>query len=673
MGDDDDDDDFGFDDHELDDLPAQTLDQLETTAIAATQRGPSASTQVDVAALLARIKTLEQEKHRLSTSLESAAAEATRKAGEVDNLRRRADQTSRATELRIQHQQREHGETTAKFAAERDALLRQLEQTKTSIAFDEHDRHDEQMRRPRRTVPTRPKLPAPALAPPTRSPAGTPRKTHKTLPPGDGFDDDDIITLSPSKRRDGKKAATPKQPGKRKRQVAHDSPVPTLQLSEPRDKGKASVPEATLAKSTPHLHLLRALWKDDRRFALLHRLLSHRCSNGSDRILEALAQHAFPSQPQKRLSSIVYDAFATTAPSDVHELALCICRIFSDVWERCLRERHYAPMYLSIDALLYTLACEPAKTAVQVIERILPLVVESVKVVAVPVYEARNRNEKKTFFLFTPGYQSMVSEIDVQTCLELLYLLATSCVSEPTDNTLSLFWRNMPLDFVLLLLLKEQPVSSMIAILRVLSTSALSNSLGPIVSDELEKQVDSESSLISRLTNLFSETIAPIPNPRGSSPEALSEARIWQVRLKILDVLTHFSVLEYGSAALVQHSLCIGRLIKYLNYCVASLYTQPLSPTQDYKVASINAAMKLLSHLATSTPGFSIKSKLNETLGGLHAYYVALTRLAFSDGLVLEAGIEQEVVDMAHDILDDGLSPEEGDALAEVFPSGSTV
>ena len=80
--------------------------------------------------------------------------------------------------------------------------------------------------------------------------------------------------------------------------------------------------------------------------------------------------------------------------------------------------------------------------------------------------------------------------------------------------------------------------------------------------------------------------------------------------------------------------------------------------------------MRLLDHLTRVNPGFNIKSKLGETLGGLHAYYVALTRLAFSEGVVLEGGIEAEVVDMAHDVLDEGLSVEEGDALAEVFGSG---
>lgn len=83
--------------------------------------------------------------------------------------------------------------------------------------------------------------------------------------------------------------------------------------------------------------------------------------------------------------------------------------------------------------------------------------------------------------------------------------------------------------------------------------------------------------------------------------------------------------------------------------------------------------MKLIYHIATTNGGFDMKSKLTNTLGGQHAYLVALTRLAFSEGVVLEAGIEDAVVNMAHDILDEGLSPEEGDAFGRVFNSSNAA
>lgn len=476
---------------------------------------------------------------------------------------------------------------------------------------------------------------------------------------------------SPSKRREKHKATTPRQAGKRKRNIANDSPIPALQLSEPRERPKAADPAAP-AEAKLDIALLRNLWKDDARFTLLHRLLSHRSSNGADRVLEALTQHAYPSQPHKKLSSMVYDGLSGPGlSSDVHHLALRICRVFLELWRRCLREKYYAPVHLLLDALHFVLACEPAKTSVEITEQVVPLIVESIKLVAVPVYEAAS-NEKRKAALFSPAQRAVAAEVDVQDCLELLYLIATSCVSSPSADALSRFWQTMPPDFVLLLLRTEQPLPHMLLMLRVLSTSSLHDSLGPIGSDDPREQARLEGDLISRLTNLFSEAMTPIHDPQDPSPTTVPENDIWQLRLMVLDLLTEFSIQEHGSDTLVQHSLCIGRLIKYLNHCITSLYTQPLSPTQRHKIASINATMKLLHHLATTT-GVPIKSKLGGTLGGDHAYHVSLTRLAFSEAVALEAGIEAQVVDMAHDILDEHMSMEEGDALLQVFPSGNSA
>ena len=189
----------------------------------------------------------------------------------------------------------------------------------------------------------------------------------------------------------------------------------------------------------------------------------------------------------------------------------------------------------------------------------------------------------------------------------------------------------------------------------------------------MDNQVNNEDALINRLTNLFIETPQPISDPSSSSPvTVVPEAEVWGVRLQVLSVLMQFSVSQHSSTRLAQNRLCTGRLIKYLDFCITSLYRHPLSPTQGRKIESINASMKLIYHIATSSPNFDIKSKLVNTLGGQHAYLVALTRLAFSEGVLLEAGIEDAVVDMAHTILDEGLSLEEGDAFGRVYSSGSS-
>ncbi|KAJ4364502.1 hypothetical protein N0V83_009097 [Neocucurbitaria cava] len=708
----DDDEDFDFSDSDLDDLPANALQHLEINALRATQHQTQQQTQAapesdyglddgdevvnlddelyhgqvgieeqprrsqaDPSQLLQRIKKLEQDKAREKRAADDLKGKLQTKSGEADTLRRRQDADSRRYERQLADQQLSHSTELARLRAEMEKLRREKESAQTDNMFNQHEAREVGMaRRTARTMPSRPRSGAAV----TLSPSRTPRAHRSKDLLGDGFDDDHLVMASPSKNRDRQKTATPKQAGKRKRQVADQSPIPlpALQLSEPRSRPKEKEPDVA-AEIKVDAALLQHFRQDDRRFTLLHRLLSHPSSNGTDRILEALTQHAFPSQPSKKLSSIVYDSLAAPRTSDVHELALRICHIFLDLWKRCQNEKYYAPTYLILDALHFVLACEPVETAVQVAQRAVPLIIAFIDLVSDPISKAAKGGEKAILDLFSAAQQETASHIDVLDCLDLLHLIATSCVSSTDTQAITRLWSAIPSTFACMLLVKEQPLPQITLMLRILSTSALDTSLGPIPTADsaLESQTSIEDALVNRLTNLFTETPKPISNPAASATASIvvPEREIWDLRLLVLSVLTQFSIPQHGSVRLAQNRLCVGRLIRYLDYCITSLYRQPLSPTQDQKVASINATMKLIYHIATTNPDFDIKSKLVNTLGGQHAYLVALTRLAFSEGLVLEAGIEDAVVNMAHDILDEGLSMEEGDAFGKVYSSGHSV
>ncbi|KAF5853433.1 hypothetical protein GGP41_002014 [Bipolaris sorokiniana] len=739
MPDQDDDDDYGFDDDDLDHLPANTLHHLEANALRATQHpqhayhpgrpapasdygldddddgaelidlndasGPPPASpwvvttqaplpsqpqhadysyadddyddgdqQSDSHHLLQRITQLEQDKARQTREANALREKLQTKSGEAEILRRRHDIETKRYERQLADQQHTHGTELARLRAEMDSLRREAESAQTDTMFHQYEAREAGI--PRRTARIVPSKPTATLPP--GSPAGMPRGAHPTRGPlADGFDDDDVVMASPSRHRDRPKTATPKA-GKRKRHVIDQSPLPlpALQLSGPRSRPKEREP-SLVAQVKIDTALLQHFRHDDRRFALLHRLLSHPSSIGTDRVLEALTKYAFPSSPTKKLSSIVYDALANMTIDNVHELALHLCHVFLDLWKRCQTEKYYAPTPIILDALHFILACEPVETTVEIAQRIVPLIIASIDLVADPISKAARGGDKAIADLYSPKQRQIAACIDVEDCLELLYLVATSCLSSSDPGAIVRLWQAIPSSFTLMLLVKEQPVEQMTIMLRILGTSALTTSVGPINTADpaADNQANNEDALINRLTNLFTETPKPVPDPAASPTYTIpvSEAELWDLRLLVLSVLTQFSIFEYGSCRLAQNRLCIGRLIKYLDHCITSIYPHPIAPTQDYKVNSINATMKLIHHLATSNPKFDIKTKLVNTLGGQHAYLVALTRLAFSEGLVLESGIEDEVVNMAHDILDEGLSMEEGDAFGKVFNSGSTA
>lgn len=512
----------------------------------------------------------------------------------------------------------------------------------------------------------------------SRSPVGTPKKVRGPL--GDGFDDNDVVMASPSRTRDRQKTATPSLAGKRKRNVVDASPIP-LQLSEPisqsREKEAGADAGAETVEEDPRIDaaLLDFFRKDDRRFDLLHRLMAHMSPNGTDRVFDALAQYKYPSTQSKRLSSVFYDTLSVKTFQDVHTLALDICYAICHLWAQCLTEHYYAPINLLLDALHFVLARERCETACKIKSHFVPLMIDSVDLVANPLSKAARTGQEAVNALYVSGHREITAQIDVLECLHLLYLIATSCVglegTEPTD-----LWEAIPSDFTLMLLNKEQPIAQISLMLDIIATSALPTSIGPITTSasQTDSQATREDALIGRLTNIFTETPSSTADPSPSEPpDPVTETDTLSLRLQVISLLTTLSLPQYGATRLAQNRICIGRLIKYLDRLLTTLYKTPLAPTQTPTITSINATMKLIFHIVSSNPGFDVKSKLVNTLGGQHAYLVGLTRLAFSEGLVLERGIEEGVVDMALEMLDEGLSLEEGEAFGGVFGTGTSV
>jgi hypothetical protein len=62
-----------------------------------------------------------------------------------------------------------------------------------------------------------------------------------------------------------------------------------------------------------------------------------------------------------------------------------------------------------------------------------------------------------------------------------------------------------------------------------------------------------------------------------------------------------------------------------------------------------------------------LQAKLRIIPGGTHKYLVGLTRLAFSEGVFFERGIDEDVAECAHQMLETLVNPQEAEALLEAF------
>lgn len=284
----------------------------------------------------------------------------------------------------------------------------------------------------------------------------------------------------------------------------------------------------------------------------------------------------------------------------------------------------------------------------------------------------------------SPAKSQISEQINVLDCLSLLQAIAMSCVLD--SDAITRFWQHMQYDFILVLLLRSQPLPEIQLMLELLATSALETTFGAIWQSDLfnpNRQAKAENEALDAVTSLlFAVPFAP------TNAEPWTPTELMNLRLEALGVLAALCRTEHGSSLLRQNRNAIGLLVRFLNDMIDALYAfHPALHTLQSR--AVNRSMRILHHLLTPSPSSNnknkttdppsqsprlleraeIQQKLRVVPGGNHKFLVALTRLAFSEPYVLEAGVEDVVMDMAHQILDELLSPEEGEALMNVYSS----
>ncbi|KAK5112378.1 hypothetical protein LTR62_004341 [Meristemomyces frigidus] len=628
---------------------------------------PSPGDSIDVLALTDRIAQLEAEQARTRQSEQQARDVAATKQGEIAIVRANQEKTVKEYERRLAVMQKLHAEEAAKTRAELEAGRKEREKMETDNRFLQHDLAQEATRA-KRVDSGKGKAPTPIRE------RSTPRKSKRTGL-GDGFDDDEVRLGSPSRSKEKSKDATPKSGVKRKR-TANDSPVAALSFDQPAEVVRLDNIEhsSASAEQSQASLLLR-----DSPFNFMQRLLNHRPEDGQPRTLEGLSKHFYPSDPEHSLCSSLMDKLSYSSKSDAAEdLPITVARAALLLWLRCLSEKAYAPIYLLLDLVRFALYLARATVISQLIEDAVPILMKTVETIATPTLRA----SKNPIFAASLDVEAQESITEALCADEVMELLLRICqAAKLCGDRFGVFWQTMDCEFMLLMMSKAQPLEQITDALKMLALSSMPSTFGPINVDA-EKQSVQEVGIIDRLTTLLMEK----PDvPKGEQP--YTEMEVANLRIDILQVLRALCLTEHGGQLLTQHPYLMGRLVRFLDGQIYKLYClmpplppkhkdeTPLPVTAHALVATtINTTTRLFYHLLrTYDTTMDLNKKLGMIRGGWPKLLVSMSRIAFSEQLVLEYGIEDEVTEAAHAILDSVLSPEEGEAIVAAVetPRGS--
>jgi hypothetical protein len=621
----------------------------------------------DTNALMARIAELEAEQNRLQRLEQEARRAAATKQGEIAIVRAKEEKAAKEYERRLSAMQKLHADEAAKQKAELDTMRKQREKIETDNRFLQHDLAQEADRAKRTAGSSKLRS--------TRE-KDTPRKKKQGL--GDGFDDSEVLIVSPSRSRERPKDQTPTAGAKRKRS-AQDSPLPALSFMPPPKPSREVSGEQSFASTLPASVAPRASDAPNQ-YEFMQRMLNHRRLGSKERTVELFAKHSFPSNPDRSVASIFLDGLSSSAPTGLDYMPLKVSYTLLRLWSSCLHEKTYEPLALIINLLRAALYEELSSHVSMLVEQAVPICLQSIDLVITPVIQSQHASFSATFDY--KAQEVLATKVDLDEIVDFLLFLAQSAALD--SERIEAFWQQIHYRGSLLMLNKVQPIPRIIQALQILSTSVLDASFGSI-SGEPGQQVQHSHTTVDRLVTWLVE----IPKAPKDEP-AYTEEEIAELRIATLDVFKRLCLTEYGGQLLATHRFAIAKLIKFLHSQVAKLYTIPpyaclpkhsrdgngdhQQTMHELIIQTINTTVRILHHILRSFDELiDLTQKVNVERGGYHAFLIGMTRIAFSEQLVLEAGIETDVVEAAHDILDNVLSPEEGEAIVKAVqtPSGT--
>lgn len=615
-------------------------------------------------AFRARIDELLKERDELTKELRGAKDTVSMHKGEISIVRANFDKETKVFDRQISALKKTMEEESAKYTAAINAIIEKNNNLTTRYQFlqQEHNQEVQETRRLEQRLRDKPESDRDA------GPSTTPKRGMASSL-RDGFDDDDIIMMSPSKSARRSKPSTPTAANKRKRKAGVPSPVKPLVL-RPTASGPSDMPPPAapvpVQPEEPGGPIVRKDRQIERHLRFLQSILEYRVKGTKEPLFEAFVKFRFPSNSSKTFTTILLEGTAhlkgPRLPSDLLQL-------FIDLWSKSMKEQFYEPVALLMEVVSHIIDTDMSAVDSGIVGSLTPLLQSTVAINAEKRVKHSPVNHS-TFGTFRSTPQSVLNhKVNGTSSLEIM--LSVAYIICDDHDLLTHFWRLIDPEFVLMMLNAWQPVLDITLVLRLLATSIFATTFGSICVDDQQAKFF-EQHILNRICCLLWET----PKVDEGLP-ANTTTQICQLRTEVMDLLLRVAFASaplpredtnhHGSQLIASHPSAIARIVRSLYDEVTAMYD--LTPSHALHAEIVNKGVHLLFHvLELHGAQINLQEKLSVINGGVHKHRVVLTRLAFSEGFYIDRLITDDVVAMATSMLEECVTPDEADELIEAFP-----
>ena len=316
------------------------------------------------------------------------------------------------------------------------------------------------------------------------------------------------------------------------------------------------------------------------------------------------------------------------------------------MWQQCLSERYHEPIYYLAGLLQFILQLNALEVAPRITSSLVPVVVTTCQLVALPRQSLRMVNEGGGTVddlkqHANPAMRKLAADIDATQCLRLLYLCAVGSLKPSSADQHNMsspqaqFWKTMDLEFVVLMLSAKQPEQDWRGMLSLLRTSVMPGSVGPLPKSDSSadssttlavrsrpqlKSRDSSGSGSSRVGSRAGQMLPPplppyrnngnLDNNPESDPTSTAQmiigcvssylvdtpprwaspgsAREVSIKLAALETLMAFASSSFGILQLANSDVAIPRIVAALCWAIDGLYDANV-PSEAFEDLSITA------------------------------------------------------------------------------------
>lgn len=659
--------------------PVQVAQSVQAPQIRRANKHDVAKPHEQATSVRAEVERLKQEKEELARKFAALQTELYTAKGEASVIRSR-----NAIELKTVERQHEIFKKQAQEeAAKKDLVLYKKEaayaELVTNNNFLKHEL-DEQVRK-LQTLQTRAKNKP--LQEQSNASNLSPRK-RGTGYLQDGFDDNDLMVMSPTRspaRRTSSLTTTPTK--KRKHPQVDDLNTTELTLRLSQEKSE-QVQRASMTK-LPKDHTTA------RNLEFLQSVLGYTPCEQNIQLVNKLTMFAFPSEPSRSLSSIL---LAEISGFNLEDLPVQVLLAFCMFLQKCVKEAYHQPLSILLDAVLYMLNLDPTVVSRIVVESISKPLQDLLLINARIRFSGDERNPSHV-----ESPPPVNKDVDSQLCLEVMVVVASLVVDEPELS--QLFWSSIQQELTLLLLTPMQPLPELSLAVELLSTSVRHDLFGNVMATDqklMERHIidklcillwDPPRQIIRHARDRIS-TMSPTVKSKVKLPEPERGPNLVQIsefRLQVVDLLAKITFSRSPHphkpgtdkqdrlSEMLRHPALVARLTRLLHGEVVNLYASHLD-SQHLHAELVNRGTRLLHYLLVSpqaldhTSDFSLVTALKAVTGGIHRFRVALTQIHFREGLPdvgLDCGIEEETTQLAMGILEEYMTPDEAYQMVCAF------